>query len=318
MKKNTYLTKSSITSKKSITILICALNEEKNIGFLLQDILDQYFSEKIESIFNIQQIIVISDGSKDRTTKIVKDFSRKDNRIQLIENKHRIGKIYSMDKAIKNIDTNYMILFDADVRLERKTISKLMDPLQNASYALVAGNPIPNKPKSFLNIAEQASYFSWKIHQEIKKRQPQSIYSAHGRILCLSKKLYKHLDISCLSTPGDDQFIYIKSNHNFCYESKAIVNYIIPASIGDYLKQNIRFRTAKHIKENLFSNEYIKNEFKINKQVQILINIARSNPYKFCCWISLYFIGYSKYKLLSSNLNKANTLKVWDEVTSTK
>jgi len=306
-----------MSKSKTISILICALNEEKNIGFLLQDVLDQKFDKKFTESFELQNIIVVSDGSTDRTVEIVQDFKKKDARVNIIVNEKRIGKTYSLDKAFKKIETDYVVLFDADVRLKNSTISSLVKPLNKNNYDLIGGNPIPFKPKSLFNVAEQASFFSWLILQEIKKENPNSIYCAHGRILLISKKLYKNLDINQSSTPGDDQYIYLKSNHNFCYEKGAIVFYFMPGLIGDYLKQNVRFRKAKLTRlESSFGKEFIKNEFKICNKKMILVKTILRNPWRGILWLSLYLSGYLKFKIQVQDSKDIN--KIWGEVKSTK
>jgi glycosyltransferase involved in cell wall biosynthesis len=65
--------------KISVSIGIPAYNEEKNIGRLLTAILNQ----KTYNV-EIDQIVVVSSGSTDKTDTIVEDFTRKDSRIVLI------------------------------------------------------------------------------------------------------------------------------------------------------------------------------------------------------------------------------------------
>jgi len=304
-------------SKKTLSIVICALNEEKNIGSLLQDILDQSFDQEFSNNFDLNAITVVSDGSTDKTAEIVESFKPKDKRVNLIVNEKRIGKIYSLDNFFKKAGTDYIILFDADVRLKKDAINLLVKPLLTNNYDLIGGNPIPNKSSSLFNIAEQASMFSWLILREIKAANPNSIYSSHGRILLASIKLYKALDIGGLSTPGDDQFMYLKSNHNFFYKKDAIVYYSMPNSVIDYLKQNVRFRKAKLMRlKSSFGEDFIKREFKVKDKYKIFMKTFIRHPYSGSCWLILYFSGFIKFKLQVENSNDIN--KIWGEVKSTK
>jgi len=301
----------------NISIIICALNEEKNIGFLIQDILNQKYDFDFKNNFVLENITIVSDGSTDKTNKIVKIFQKKDKRIKLIINNNRIGKIYCLENIFKSINSDFIIMFDADVRLKNDTINFLAKPLIKNNYDLIGGNPIPMKTKKLFNLAERSSFFSWLILQEIKKENPNSIYSAHGRILLISKKLYKILNIGESSTPGDDQFIYLMSNHNFYYEKNAIVYYFMPNLIKDYLKQNVRFRKAKLVRINsLFTDDYIKNEFKINKKLSLFIKTFLKHPFLSFIWIFMFGLGYFQFKIIVQNSNDIN--KIWGEVKSTK
>ena len=74
-----------------------AYNEEKNIGRLLQTLLDQ----KLEEV-QISNIFVISSGCTDKTEEIVKEFSQKDERIKLLTQEKREGKPSAINFFIKN------------------------------------------------------------------------------------------------------------------------------------------------------------------------------------------------------------------------
>jgi glycosyltransferase involved in cell wall biosynthesis len=302
----------------SIAILICALNEEKNIGALLNDILTQHFSIHFGGRYAIRRILVTSDGSSDQTADIVRSFAHKDTRVELVENPQRIGKIFSLNNAFNRVDEDYVILFDADVRLKEDTIETLVRPLDNHLYELIGGNPVPYGPPSIFNMAEQASYFSWLLLQDIKRHNPNSIYSAHGRILLASIHLYKTAEISKLSTPGDDQYLYLRSDHNFYYQRDAVVRYKMPSTISDYLKQNVRFRTAKQVRGNSLSEHRIREEFKITNKLTILLSTMLLHPISFSCWAYLYTLGFLKWQFRTSKNNTWDESQVWGEVTSTK
>ena len=60
---------------KVLTIITCARNEEKNISKLIINIQNQSYKD-----FNH---IIVDDNSTDRTSEIVKSFSKKDKRFIL-------------------------------------------------------------------------------------------------------------------------------------------------------------------------------------------------------------------------------------------
>jgi glycosyltransferase involved in cell wall biosynthesis len=75
-----------INKKLSITVIMPALNEEKNIAAALTNAL------KALDDFNINgEIIVINDGSTDDTLKVVDSIMKKDKRIKLVNNKATSG-----------------------------------------------------------------------------------------------------------------------------------------------------------------------------------------------------------------------------------
>jgi glycosyltransferase involved in cell wall biosynthesis len=295
--------------EKTVSVLIPALNEEKNILNLLEDIC----AAQMFPGFTLEKILVISDGSTDRTNEIVETYAQTHKNVELVINEKRIGKIFSVGKGYRLIDSEYLVMFDADVQIEKETLYFLCQVVTEHPVDLVAGNPVPFHPKSFWNVAEQASMFSWHLVQAIKNSQPDSIYSAHGRILMLSKALFKRINIHELSTPGDDQFIYLQSVGSFFYTPKAIVKYRLPGSIGDYIKQNVRFRRAQEMRTRTGLDT--KGLFKVKKQLEIIIKAVISHPIRFFFWIILYATGSLKYHY-SKKLGKSGDN--WGVANSTK
>lgn len=293
----------------SVNIGIPAYNEEKNIASILNSITKQNIHG-----FKLNKIFVMSDGSSDNTNPIVQNMSKKNKKIILKINKKRYGKTYSINNLLKISKSDILILLDADVNISKKDfITKIVKSFtKDRNIGLVAGNPVPFNPKNLFNISEQASFFSWILLKKIKDNN-KSIFSAHGRILALSKKFYKNLFIE--DTPGDDQFIFlscIKKGFEFRYVKEAIVYYKLPQTSVDYLKQNIRFRMSLKRKKEIFGNVFTENNLKINKILLKFIAAFFENPYKGFCWFILYSLG------TISLINRKEANPIWDISKTTK
>lgn len=102
---------------KKISCVIPAFNEESRIGKVL---------DIIESQPNIYEIIVIDDGSSDKTKEIIIKHSK----IRLISHKKNEGKSKSIYDGILNASGDYIFLLDADlVGLNKKNISDIIIPV---------------------------------------------------------------------------------------------------------------------------------------------------------------------------------------------
>lgn len=101
-----------------VSILIPARNEEKNIGMLLQSILEQDYP----SI----EVIVYDDESTDATAPIVQGYTRHDDRIKLIQGKYLpdiwLGKNYACHQMALQARGDYFLFLDADVRIGKSLI----------------------------------------------------------------------------------------------------------------------------------------------------------------------------------------------------
>src|SRR3989338_6475357 len=73
----------------SVSVIIPAYNEEKSIAKTIKNVMEAYYPSEIE-------IIVIDDGSKDKTQDVVKKF----NSVKLFEQKHS-GKVAALNFGIE-------------------------------------------------------------------------------------------------------------------------------------------------------------------------------------------------------------------------
>lgn len=101
MSKDREITKSN----ELITVIITAWNEEQFIGRCIRSLLAQTFQrEKFK-------IIVVNDGSTDRTSYALELFKED---ITLIQNDKNLGLPASVNKAIQIVKTPYFVRVDAD------------------------------------------------------------------------------------------------------------------------------------------------------------------------------------------------------------
>jgi len=81
-----------MNNKPTITIGIPAYNEEQNIANMLDSVLAQKGS------FKLEKIIVACDGCLDKTPDIVRKFQMQNKNIILLEGKRREGKLYRLNQ----------------------------------------------------------------------------------------------------------------------------------------------------------------------------------------------------------------------------
>jgi dolichol-phosphate mannosyltransferase len=91
---------------RTVSIVIPAYNEEAFIGTLLQRVL----SVPTESIGFAKEIIVVDDGSKDRTSEVVRRFPS----VKLIVQQNQ-GKGKAVQHGLKEAAGDYILVQDADL-----------------------------------------------------------------------------------------------------------------------------------------------------------------------------------------------------------
>jgi len=296
----------------AVDIGIPVYNEEKNIENLLEDIRLQ----TLPTGFKLNKILVISDRSTDKTHELVSNFPNLNKKVKLIIKNIRTGKRKSLELLFRISSADVMVLFDGDIRLEKDTLYNLTRKFaNNKNLGLVAGNPIP--VMKYNTIGEKASYFSWVLISNIKRYNSNSIYCVHGRIVAMSRKLFKNLKL--LRDQGDDQSLYIKCKQKklkMVYSDKSKVYYNIPIYFSDYLKQRLRFRTTIRQKSQILGKYIVKREFTIKNKFRIVVNSIISHPLYFLYWLFFYLFSNLLYIFLLIKNNRVT--ETWEISQSTK
>jgi len=106
------------TKKKySISVLVPAYNEENTI----EDTIEAIF----KSEYSIKEIIVLNDGSKDNTSKIVKELMKKYEKLKLIDKKNS-GKGDSLNQGLKIAEGELVAVVDADSFPSKDSFGKMI------------------------------------------------------------------------------------------------------------------------------------------------------------------------------------------------
>jgi len=121
------------------TFIIPAYNEEKRIINTLIK-LTKYF----EKTFRNYEIICIVDGI-DNTDKIVNRMIKKNSKIKLLKFTHRLGKGGAIVEGVKKARGKKLMVIDADISIPLKSISKMINLLEE--YDIVSGSRFFNKSK---------------------------------------------------------------------------------------------------------------------------------------------------------------------------
>ena len=145
----------------AVTIAIPAYNEEKGIAETIQSAINlDYPKDKLE-------IIIINDGSKDRTKQVVKEFinSHHDCNIILI-NQSNQGKGAALNNALKKARGEIFIPFDADSTIREDALQKIIPEFEEKDMGAVLPLMKVRDPK---NILEKIQWCEYLINLFYKK-----------------------------------------------------------------------------------------------------------------------------------------------------
>jgi len=120
--------------KPLISLVIPAYNEERNIGFLLQRTHDILKKESIS-----YEIIVVNDGSTDKTAEVAKEHN-----VVLVNNKRNLGKGGSLRNGFKYARGKLIVTMDADGSHQPEDIPYLISPILKGDVDVVFGSRFVN------------------------------------------------------------------------------------------------------------------------------------------------------------------------------
>ena len=129
--------------KDGISIIVTLYNKEEYILQTLNSATNQF--EESEQY----QVIVVDDGSKDRSYKIAKDFLRKKKIDYKIFTQRNTGPSIATNNALKFVKYSYIKLLDGDDILAPDSLKYMKSQMQKKDIDLLYGDwdwsPDPNK-----------------------------------------------------------------------------------------------------------------------------------------------------------------------------
>lgn len=207
-----------------VSIGVMAYNEEENIG----QVLDALTKQKTKKI-NIKEIIVVDDGSTDRTGEIV--LNKKNKRIKLLRNKKRSGKWVAINKFLKNCKQKILVLESADNIPRNDAIEKLCLHLFNSRIGAVASRIVPvNNKQTFFG---KLNHVIYDLHHIMSLRKPK-----FGELIAFRKAIKE----IARTNVDEEEIASCMHRKGFLlkYKPGAVVYNKGPETIQEYIRQRRR------------------------------------------------------------------------------
>jgi len=235
-----------------VSIVVCAYNEEKSIGPLLENLMHQKVPPEIVD----REIIVVTSGCTDGTVDVVKKHKIGNSKIRLIEEPKRLGKASALNKAFEASAGRYIALVPADVFPADNALLNLLVPFRDSSVSAVSGRPMQNPrnvPRSFMGYLANMTYRLWG---RLMKKLNDSGQAAHcsGEFMAIRSDVKTVIPNGCAA---DDSYIAIvaKKKGLIKFASKAIGYNLLPSNLWDYVNQRKRWLFG-HFQTKKVTGEY--------------------------------------------------------------
>jgi cellulose synthase/poly-beta-1,6-N-acetylglucosamine synthase-like glycosyltransferase len=168
--------------KPYVSIVMIVRNEERWLPGKLRNLLElDYPAERC-------QIVVVSDGSTDRTDAILRQHA--DNpRVQVLMNQLSRGKACCLNDAISLAAGELIVFTDARQKIESSAIGLLMENFADPEVGCVSGALMLGNPESGEAVKGMGLY--WRIEKIIRELESESgsVVGATGAIYAVRQEL---------------------------------------------------------------------------------------------------------------------------------
>ena len=123
-------------SKEKISILIPAFNEEKGIISTINETI-----KVLDELGNDYEIVIIDDGSKDDSYKVVSEnLFNYNNRVKIEKYDKNMGKGYAIKYGFNFVKGDYILFLDADMDIHPNQVSSFIDLIREHEADIVMGS----------------------------------------------------------------------------------------------------------------------------------------------------------------------------------
>jgi cellulose synthase/poly-beta-1,6-N-acetylglucosamine synthase-like glycosyltransferase len=218
----------------SITVVISAFNEEQEIQATVVNKLSQHYpSDRLD-------VIVVSDGSTDRTDDIVRKLAdHSEGRVRLLRQEPRQGKTRALNMALSHTSSNIVVFADANSMYAPNALRSLVRNFADPSVGYVTGQMIYTNPAGGGIGGGSGTYMSYENALRVLETRLGSIVGVDGGIDAVRRELYVPM--------GSDQlpdFVLplsvVEQGKRVVYESDAKVYEPALADASDEFRMRVR------------------------------------------------------------------------------
>ena len=218
-----------------VSVLIPCFNEEKVIAASVARIL--------ESNWKNLEVLVLDDGSKDRTAQEVRDHFADDPRVTLLSFENG-GKARAVNRGLAVAKGEYVVALDADTLFPPETIGRLARWFQDEDIGAVAGNAIVGNR---VNIVTRWQALEYVTAQNLERRALSALGAVTvvpGAVGAWRKSVLDALGGYPADTLAEDQDLTIacqRAGWKVAFDPEARAYTEAPDTVGGLLKQRFRW-----------------------------------------------------------------------------
>lgn len=238
----------------TVAIIVPAFNEEGVIKETIRSLLElDYPKKKLE-------IVVINDGSSDRTWKRIKGVKKKANkkvkgRVRAINFKENRGKRVAMAAGIRATKAEILVFVDSDSVVRPDSLRHLVQDFYDPKVGAVCGHAdVLNDRSTWISRMQAVRYYvAFRIIKGAESVYDavtccSGCFSAYRRTAVMARIDWweNQTFVGIQSTYGDDRSLTncILRDWKVRYQSRAVVSTKVPESFTQFMRQQARWKRS--------------------------------------------------------------------------
>ncbi|MBS0377892.1 MAG: glycosyltransferase family 2 protein [Proteobacteria bacterium] len=215
----------------TVTVIVTAYNEEDCIAAKLENLLGlDYPAERLK-------VLVVSDGSTDRTEEISARFAP--GRVSVLRVEGRRGKTACQNAAAAASTSEVLVFTDATTRLQGPCVRRLVENFGDSHVGCVGGRLIYVSDVENLTGVNGEAYWSYEVRLRVAESLLGSMIGVSGCLYAVRRSTYRAIDPELISDfviamkMREQGLRTVLATEAICYESTL-------ACVKDELRMRVR------------------------------------------------------------------------------
>lgn len=260
---------------------------------------ENYISQCIESVLNQTfqdfELILIDDGSKDKSGVICDSYAAMDNRIIVIHTENR-GAAAARNIGLDRASGRYITFLDGDDYLAENMIGRLYDVINHSEYDMVVCdflNLLPDEKDNFIVHLSEKTVSGREVLEHLKNERSYGVWTV------VWNKIYKREVVENLRFPDgkyfEDEFfsnqLYLRSNKIYAISDILCYHRVLESSTMNTQKEENYLDLIDALQERL--EIYLKYGYSEDEIYKVLIFLL--DPFTRC--VRAKFSGRDKQRV---------------------
>ena len=248
------------------SIGVMAYNEEANIKYLLESLLNQRLIS-----CKISEIVIVASGCTDNTVPTVESILKHHRIVKLLCQERREGKASAIDLFLSVAKGDVVIIESGDTIPEKDTVENLVRPFKDPNVGMTGARPIPvDSNDTFMGFTVN---LFWQLHHELALIDPKL-----GEMIAFRNIIHEFPKDTAVDEASIEAII-TQAGYQIYYAKDAIVRNKGPETTRDFIKQRRRI-TAGH-KHLQTKNNYMVSTMKIGNLFRLFNRLLKDTSWNF-------------------------------------